>query len=236
MNESALDVIDVSEEPSGALDCFQSEIRTTLEARPLRQPLDSARGKPPLDSARGKPRVAALRRSRQQRHLRERLEWPIRMSLFACGLLIGALLTGPAFPTSSAAKANESVALGPVLKPPATPTNVVAIRNEQGTAGSDSALAAVDSARSQVVDELLPAGRQAGPDYRGTLIVTSTPRGASVFVNGEWKGETPLELHRQSAGSRALRLDLDGYARWSRAINVVANDATIVSAHLSRVD
>jgi len=181
------------------------------------------------------PMRAPVRRPKKQRHLRKRFEGPIRLSLFACGLLIGALLASPALPRGSAKKVIDAVAVGSTHTPSTTATDVVAIRDEHGTAGADPVLSAVDSTNAEPT-AAGPAVRKAPSGYRGTLIVTSTPRGASVFINGKLKGQTPLELHGQPAGSGALRLDLDGYDRWSRAINVVANDATIVSARLNRVD
>jgi len=189
---------------------------------------------------------AAVRRPKKQRHLRKRFEGPIRLSLFAGGLLVGALLAGPALPRGSAKKVIDAVAVGAPRTPPTTATDVVAIRDEHGTAGSEPVPPAVEGTSAEPthreVNDRVEGGsagravQKAPSGYRGTLIVTSTPRGASVFINGELKGQTPLELHGQPAGSGALRLDLDGYDRWSRAINVVANDATIVSARLNRVD
>jgi len=41
-------------------------------------------------------------------------------------------------------------------------------------------------------------------------------------------------MRNLAAGSRAVRVDLDGYARWSRGIQVVANESTTISAQLNR--
>ena len=70
------------------------------------------------------------------------------------------------------------------------------------------------------------------PGHRGTLVVTSQPRGASVFVNNRLAGRTPLVMTALPAGSRAVRLSLDGYAAWSRGVSVVANQSTTISAKL----
>ena len=70
------------------------------------------------------------------------------------------------------------------------------------------------------------------PGHRGTLVVTSQPRGASVFVNNRLAGRTPLVMNALPAGSRAVRLSLDGYAAWSRGVSVVANQSTTISAKL----
>jgi hypothetical protein len=39
-----------------------------------------------------------------------------------------------------------------------------------------------------------------------------------------------------ASGSRAVRVALDGYAAWSRGVQVVADDATIVSATLNELN
>jgi hypothetical protein len=66
----------------------------------------------------------------------------------------------------------------------------------------------------------------------GTLSVQSLPQGASVFINNEYAGQTPLVLRAVPAGSRAVRLRLDGYDAWSRGVRVVANQSTTVRAQL----
>jgi len=74
-------------------------------------------------------------------------------------------------------------------------------------------------------------GRSAG--HVGTLSVHSLPQGASVFINNEYAGQTPLVLRAMPAGSRALRLRLEGYEAWSRGVRVVANQSTTVKAQLN---
>ena len=69
--------------------------------------------------------------------------------------------------------------------------------------------------------------------YRGTLAFQSVPSGARVFVNGEFVGLTPLVLANLPVGSRAVRIDADGYQRWSMSTQVVANRQTRVSATLA---
>ena len=66
----------------------------------------------------------------------------------------------------------------------------------------------------------------------GTLQVGSEPSGAEVFVNGVAQGRTPLTLRGLPPGSRVVRLDMPGYARWSWSVAVVANKRTPVSVKL----
>jgi PEGA domain-containing protein len=71
--------------------------------------------------------------------------------------------------------------------------------------------------------------------YRGSLAFQSAPQGAQVFVNGAFVGSTPLILENLPVGSRAVRIEADGYQRWSTSTRVVANQQTRVSATLGRV-
>ena len=70
--------------------------------------------------------------------------------------------------------------------------------------------------------------------YRGSLAFRSTPEGARVFVNGAFVGSTPLTLENLPVGSRAVRIEADGYQRWSASTQVVANQQGRVSATLGR--
>jgi PEGA domain-containing protein len=70
--------------------------------------------------------------------------------------------------------------------------------------------------------------------FLGSITVSSTPEGASVFVNGRQVGTTPVVLPDLSVGSRALRLTMAGYDTWSASVRVVAGQQTTVSASLHR--
>lgn len=76
------------------------------------------------------------------------------------------------------------------------------------------------------------APREGVTVYRGELSIDSVPGGATVFVNNQPVGQTPVRLHSLPAGSRALRLELRGYAPWSRSVRVVADQSEKVSARL----
>ena len=70
--------------------------------------------------------------------------------------------------------------------------------------------------------------------YRGSLAFESAPQGARVFVNGAFVGSTPFVLENLPVGSRAIRIEAEGYRRWSGLTQVVANRQTRVSATLDR--
>jgi hypothetical protein len=68
--------------------------------------------------------------------------------------------------------------------------------------------------------------------FRGSLVVSSQPSGAYVSLNGSRAGTTPLVLKNQRVGSRAVRIELDGYEAWTSAVQVVTNSSTNVRADL----
>ena len=68
--------------------------------------------------------------------------------------------------------------------------------------------------------------------YVGALTVDSDPPGSVVFVDGQEIGETPVELARLRVGSHVVRIERDGYDRWTAAVLVAADRQTSVSAKL----
>jgi hypothetical protein len=78
---------------------------------------------------------------------------------------------------------------------------------------------------------LVPAS---GSRFIGGLTVVSRPPGASVFLDGKNLGTTPLSVPGIAAGSHAIRLEYDGYHRWTSAIRVVANEQNRVTASLEK--
>jgi hypothetical protein len=68
--------------------------------------------------------------------------------------------------------------------------------------------------------------------FRGSLVVSSQPSGAYVSLNGRRAGTTPLVLKNERVGSRAVRIELDGYEAWTSAVQVVTNTSTNVRADL----
>jgi hypothetical protein len=83
-----------------------------------------------------------------------------------------------------------------------------------------------------------PPPRAAAPGaaagFAGGLAVDSRPAGAKVFVDGKLVGTTPMLLPSVPAGSHAIRLERDGYQRWSSSVRVVASEQNRVTASLER--
>ncbi len=76
--------------------------------------------------------------------------------------------------------------------------------------------------------------RASGEAFVGTLIVESRPIGAAVYVDGRLAGRTPLQLTDVAAGSHVVRLEHDGYRRWSSAVRVVSGERNRVTASLEK--
>lgn len=93
---------------------------------------------------------------------------------------------------------------------------------------------------SQAIDiPLARAGSAASPargsgeeGFFGTMVVETRPTGARVFLDERAVGTTPLDLPKVSAGSHVVRLELDGFKRWTASVQVVAGERNRVAASL----
>lgn len=70
------------------------------------------------------------------------------------------------------------------------------------------------------------------PPYYGRIIATSHPQGAKVYLDNVYKGVTPLNLDRVTAGQHQIRLVKTGYQDWSSYISVSPSRTATVSADL----
>lgn len=77
-------------------------------------------------------------------------------------------------------------------------------------------------AEAQVAVTLVLQGQQASGTGTGTgtLIVRSTPEGASVYLNGEKLGTTPVTVRNVKAGTHRFLLTLQGYNDNSQTIEI----------------
>jgi hypothetical protein len=66
----------------------------------------------------------------------------------------------------------------------------------------------------------------------GSLFIASAPKGASVTVDGIPQGRAPVAIRRLRAGNRLVRVELDGYHRWSWAVYVTPSKQTKVNVSL----
>jgi len=71
-----------------------------------------------------------------------------------------------------------------------------------------------------------PPVRAAAPPAAttGRLVVRSTPSGAGVSINGNWRGRTPLTLERLPFGRQNVRVVQPGYAPVNQAVTLSAGN------------
>ena len=69
---------------------------------------------------------------------------------------------------------------------------------------------------------------------RGSLVVRSKPDGASVFLDDEYRGKTPLRLDDLEPHGYALRLRKPNFADWQKEVAVRSNEVVTLDATLSQ--
>lgn len=70
------------------------------------------------------------------------------------------------------------------------------------------------------------------PTYFGRIVATSHPQGAKVYLDNVYKGKTPLNLDRVTAGQHRIELVMAGYQDWSSYVSVSPSRTATVSADL----
>ena len=95
----------------------------------------------------------------------------------------------------------------------------------------EAGMVTVDQPRKELQFALRPAF--------GSVTVTSTPSGASVFLDEKQVGQTPLTLDRIASGSHSLRLQAPQYAVERRNVSVadgqIANVAVTLAARFAEI-
>ncbi len=66
----------------------------------------------------------------------------------------------------------------------------------------------------------------------GAVFVTSTPKGANVYLDETSKGTTPLKIIGLSAGSHEIKLSADGYNNWSKQVKIHGLETETVTADM----
>jgi hypothetical protein len=166
------------------------------------------------------------------------------VGLFTAGVVVGAFLM------YALSAEPESADMSAALSPRPAPVDAPAVRsapNPQSPAPSPSAPvqsrtqpeSGPGSVSPVPPSPAAPPARASRDDdpiervtFRGALQIRSLPGGARVFINGTPAGVTPLLLQNERIGSRAVRLELDGYDTWTGLVRVVANQRTVTSAVL----
>ena len=81
----------------------------------------------------------------------------------------------------------------------------------------------------------LPVSVRAGAndEAEGSLSVSTTPPGAAIYVDGELRGESPLDLAGLPVGDHRVKLVKDGYLENSRVLSVEVDRTTAVDVTLT---
>jgi serine/threonine-protein kinase len=95
-------------------------------------------------------------------------------------------------------------------------------------------LARGEMAQAPVATAPVPSTPGTTGRFVGALNVDSRPPGAKVFVDGKLAGTTPLQLAGLDAGEHVVRIERDGYRRWSSSVRVVASEQNRVTASLEK--
>jgi len=83
--------------------------------------------------------------------------------------------------------------------------------------------------RLAVAPVLGPPPGDPPPSGQGTLQVNSTPSGAQVFIDGVYRGTTPLTV-QVTAGTRTVVVRLSGYPDAQRTVNIVSGGVYTMNA------
>jgi PKD repeat protein len=70
------------------------------------------------------------------------------------------------------------------------------------------------------------------PGTGGSVIITSNPPGANVYLDGKSSGTTPVTLQNVNPGTRTILLTMQGYSDASRTIEVTAGSQNQISVDL----
>ncbi len=67
---------------------------------------------------------------------------------------------------------------------------------------------------------------------KGTLVVTSEPAQADVYVDGEYEGKTPFEKKNMDANPYSVRVEKEQFLPWEAEVEVKAGEPSRVEARL----
>ncbi|HUT36465.1 MAG TPA: PEGA domain-containing protein, partial [Planctomycetota bacterium] len=67
---------------------------------------------------------------------------------------------------------------------------------------------------------------------RGILVVASKPDGASVHLDGEYRGNTPLRIEDLEPQTYSLRVSKTNFADWQQEVTVKPRDTVTIEANL----
>jgi len=68
----------------------------------------------------------------------------------------------------------------------------------------------------------------------GSIKVTSSPPGASVYLDNAYKGVTPMTIPDVPTGTHTVELKLDGYSDWTTNVEVSSGSSQPLSAVMAK--
>ena len=144
----------------------------------------------------------------------------------------------------STAVANEAAVTSEVALPTAQRLNTTGAEPGQHTISTDPVAAEQRLsviARTSVEQASRQAAESRGAPrdlstFRGALSVETGMAGAAIYVDGQLAGFTSITDWHVSVGSHVVRIELDGYQRWSAVIRIVAHETTHLVAKLRPIE
>jgi hypothetical protein len=110
--------------------------------------------------------------------------------------------------------------------------------DRSGRAWSEQAVAQPSATPPPIPPEALPSAPPGARDLvatTGRMVVTSTPSGAGVTVNGGWRGRTPLSISGLRFGAYTVRIVQPGFAVASEEVKLsTAEPSRVLSFRLRR--
>lgn len=73
------------------------------------------------------------------------------------------------------------------------------------------------------------------PQETGSVRILSSPSGAEIYLDDEYRGTTPAAVTAVPAGNHTLEVRVSGYDRWSAPVTVRAGSMVNISATLSAI-
>jgi hypothetical protein len=83
--------------------------------------------------------------------------------------------------------------------------------------------------------QLTPNGPSPQPDTTGQIMVVSTPAGAELFIDNNYRGITPATIPDIPAGSHVVMVRQDGYTDATQTVTVTGGQSTPVALSLAPV-
>jgi eukaryotic-like serine/threonine-protein kinase len=116
------------------------------------------------------------------------------------------------------------------------PLRVIRVTIERQGFTADERRVALSAAQPTVtVDAKLASAAPPAPAATtGGLVIESRPSGATVFLDGQRIGTTPMSLPDSSPGTHRIRLEMAGFSPWVTTAVVQAGARTRVAASLER--